>query len=65
MSELAAKVSVQITFKFANNEVYILAADETARDKVAGLKARIDMWGTPTYIETGTTMVIVPSRSGS
>jgi len=65
MSELNARVSVNITFVFANNEVFTLAADETARDKVMQLKARIDMWGKPVHIETGTKMDITSPRRKS
>ena len=61
-NNLKANVSVHITFKFANDEVFILDADETARDKVMGLKSRIDMWGAPVYIETGTKLQLGQDR---
>jgi hypothetical protein len=58
MSNLAAQVTVNITFLFANNEIFTISADETARDKVMQLKARIDEWGTPISAQTGTSLQI-------
>ena len=59
---LNARVTAQITFQFANNEVFILSADETARDKVMQLKNRIESWGYPTHIETGTKLELVDRK---
>ena len=56
---LNARVTAQITFMFSNDEVFILTADETARDKVMQLKNRIESWGYPVHIETGTKLELV------
>lgn len=58
MSDLSAQVTVNITFLFSNDEIFTLSADETARDKVMQLKARIDSWGTPVSVQTGTSVNI-------
>lgn len=60
---LNARVTAQITFQFSNNETFILVADETARDKVMQLKSRIESWGYPVHIETGTKLELVEPKS--
>ena len=62
MSSLTAQVTVNITFLFANNEIFTISADATARDKVMQLKARIDEWGAPISVQTGTSLQIAGRR---
>jgi hypothetical protein len=65
MKKLAAQVTVNITFLFANDETFTISADETARDKVMQLKARIDEWGTPISVQTGTSLQICGAKKSS
>lgn len=48
------KVTSKITFMWANNEIFTIKADETAREAIQSLKVKIDSWGAPVLIETGT-----------